>query len=312
KLKKLSILKADLNRISLLPETIGNCESLTELVLTENRLQSLPASIGKLKRLSNLNCDRNQLTLLPKQIGGCSSLNVFCVRDNYLKKIPPELSQAIELHVLDVSGNRLSYLPMSLTTLHLKALWLSENQSKPLLTFQPDEDPESGEKVLTCVLLPQQPSESGFDNLARFGGLESLVNGMADEAWDDKAMNRISSIHFLDEGEEDDDDEKGTLLRRATPHPGELKSLKKTAENIRNDLNAAKGLDSNKNEECRNRHGNPPPRTGCQSWAVPDFSWLSTKERLQGGPRMFTVKNNVFGRYSDLQRSKEKAEPAEE
>ncbi|MEQ2187486.1 Leucine-rich repeat-containing protein 1, partial [Goodea atripinnis] len=40
----------------------------------------------------------------------------------------------------------------------------------------------------------------------------------------------------------------GTLLRRATPHPGELKSLKKTAENIRNDLNAAKGLDSNKNE----------------------------------------------------------------
>lgn len=55
---------------------------------------------------------------------------------------------------------RLTYLPMSLTTLRLKALWLSENQSQPLLTFQTDEDPESGEKVLTCVLLPQQPCES--------------------------------------------------------------------------------------------------------------------------------------------------------
>jgi len=54
---------------------------------------------------------------------------------------------------------RLTHLPMSLTTLRLKALWLSENQSKPLLTFQTDQDPDSGEKVLTCVLLPQQPCE---------------------------------------------------------------------------------------------------------------------------------------------------------
>lgn len=54
---------------------------------------------------------------------------------------------------------RLTQLPMSLTTLRLKALWLSENQSQPLLTFQTDVDPDTGEKVLTCVLLPQQPCE---------------------------------------------------------------------------------------------------------------------------------------------------------
>ena len=41
---------------------------------------------------------------------------------------------------------------------------------------------------------------------------------------------------------------QGTLLRRATPHPGELKTMKKVVENLRNDMNAAKGLDSNKNE----------------------------------------------------------------
>lgn len=39
KLRKLSILKADQNRLTYLPEGIGNCESLTELVLTENQLQ---------------------------------------------------------------------------------------------------------------------------------------------------------------------------------------------------------------------------------------------------------------------------------
>lgn len=56
---------------------------------------------------------------------------------------------------------RLTYLPLSLTTLKLKALWLSDNQSQPLLTFQTDTDPETGEKILTCVLLPQMPSEPG-------------------------------------------------------------------------------------------------------------------------------------------------------
>ena len=55
--------------------------------------------------------------------------------------------------------SRLAHLPLSLTTLKLKALWLSENQSQPLLTFQTDQDPDTGEKVLTCVLLPQQPCE---------------------------------------------------------------------------------------------------------------------------------------------------------
>ncbi|XP_029691509.1 leucine-rich repeat-containing protein 1 [Takifugu rubripes] len=249
KLKKLSILKADQNRLTYLPESIGNCESLTELVLTENRIQSLPRSIGKLKRLSNFNCDRNQLTSLPKEIGGCQALNVFCVRENRLMRIPSELSQATELHVLDVSGNRLPNLPISLITLRLKALWLSVNQSQPLLTFQTDVDHETGEKVLTCVLLPQQPSDDTdvSESLARCGAVESLVNDMADDTWDSKAVNRHSAIHFLDD-DYDEDDEKGTLLRRATPHPGELKTMKKAAENLRNDLNAAKSLDSNKNE----------------------------------------------------------------
>lgn len=60
---------------------------------------------------------------------------------------------------------RLPNLPISLTTLRLKALWLSVNQSQPLLTFQTDVDSETGEKVLTCVLLPQQPSADNNGNV---------------------------------------------------------------------------------------------------------------------------------------------------
>ncbi|MBN3276511.1 LRRC1 protein, partial [Polyodon spathula] len=358
KIKQLSILKVDQNRLTHLPESIGECENLTELVLTDNQLLRLPRSIGKLWKMSNFNCDRNRLMTLPKEIGGCTSLNVFCVRENRLARIPAEISQATELHVLDVAGNRLMYLPMSLTTLKLKALWLSENQSQPLLTFQTDVDIETGEKVLTCVLLPQMPSKpesqvivcsivpcyisylcicfimhmylfaviagqllkrhrvhtncfkisknviyllphqwrnvlymknrwiyfsnifspyanvgisstnerlfscikrvktclltanvTGWYNLACCGEIDSLVNETSDEAWNDRVVNRISAIRFQEEEKDDENDEgKATLLRRATPHPGELKTMKKTAENLRNDMNAAKGLDSNKNK----------------------------------------------------------------
>ncbi|KAG9275042.1 leucine-rich repeat-containing protein 1 isoform X3 [Astyanax mexicanus] len=307
KLKRLSILKADQNRLVQLPESIGSCESLTELVLTENHLMSLPRSIGKLKKLSNFNCDRNRLTSLPKEIGGCSSLNVLCVRDNRLSRIPSELSQATELHVFDVSGNRLAFLPMSLTTLRLKALWLSDNQSQPLLTFQTDVDPESGEKVLTCVLLPQQPCESdkGSDNLARCGALESLVNDMADDTWDNRAMHRISAIRFL-EDDDDEDDEKGTLLRRATPHPGELRTMKKVVENLRNDLNAAKGLDSNKNEACRT--AKPSGSNGSHGWPIPGLRWVTGKELLPSALGLFPVNSAEHGRSSSPEKDAEEIE----
>uniref|UniRef100_A0A8C6I9T0 Leucine rich repeat containing 1 n=1 Tax=Mus spicilegus TaxID=10103 RepID=A0A8C6I9T0_MUSSI len=249
KLKKLSILKLDQNRLTQLPEAIGDCENLTELVLTENRLLTLPKSIGKLKKLSNLNADRNKLVSLPKEIGGCCSLTMFCIRDNRLTRLPAEVSQAMELHVLDVAGNRLHHLPLSLTTLKLKALWLSDNQSQPLLTFQTDIDRTTGEKILTCVLLPQMPSEPICqESLPRCGALESLVTDISEEAWNDRSVHRVSAIRFLEDEKDEDENETRTLQRRATPHPGELKNMKKTVENLRNDMNAAKGLDSNKNE----------------------------------------------------------------
>lgn len=39
KLQKLSILKVDQNRLNCLPESIGSCESLAELILTENQIK---------------------------------------------------------------------------------------------------------------------------------------------------------------------------------------------------------------------------------------------------------------------------------
>uniref|UniRef100_A0A8C9TGT4 Protein scribble homolog n=1 Tax=Scleropages formosus TaxID=113540 RepID=A0A8C9TGT4_SCLFO len=231
-LKQLSILKMDQNRLTHLTESVGQCENLSELMLTENLLQTLPRTLGKLKKLTNLNADRNRLTSIPQELGGCASLNVLSLRDNCVSRLPADLANATELHVLDVAGNRLQNLPFALANLNLKAMWLAENQSQPMLKFQTESDEGTGEKVLTCYLLPQQPSSS----------LENLLQNSMDGSWTDSNLNRVSVIQFQEEArsEEGGEDDAAGLQRRATPHPSELKVMKKVIEERRNEAYAAR------------------------------------------------------------------------
>ncbi|XP_036452810.1 protein scribble homolog isoform X8 [Colossoma macropomum] len=251
-LKQLSIFKVDQNRLVHLTDSIGECENLTELMLTENLLQSLPRSLGKLKKLTNLNVDRNRVSSVPAELGGCASLNVLSLRDNRVGKLPAELANATELHVLDVAGNRLQNLPFALANLNLKAMWLAENQSQPMLKFQTEDDERTGEKVLTCYLLPQQPTPS----------LENLLQSSVDESWPtDTNLNRVSVIQFQEEAKPEEEDEESAaerkqgLQRRATPHPSELKVMKNVIEARRNEAYTSKpdddDLECPDNEEKR-------------------------------------------------------------
>ena len=164
KLRKLTIFKIDQNRLTSLNANIGYCVSLQELVLTENYITSLPSTIGELTNLTNLNIDRNKLEYLPPEIGNLVNLGVLSLRENQLHILPHEIGTCAELHVLDVSGNRLPHLPFTLTNLNLKALWLAENQAKPMLNFQTDYDENTGEQVLTCFLLPQMEYQPDDEN----------------------------------------------------------------------------------------------------------------------------------------------------
>ncbi|CAI2725335.1 unnamed protein product [Schistosoma spindalis] len=159
-LDKLIILKLNQNRLLTVTPTIGNCSSLQELYLTENFLSKLPSSIGNLVSMFHLNVDQNQLTELPPEIGQCSSLNILSLRENNLHRLPNEIGNCTRLRVLDVSGNRLDRLPFSLSRCSLTALWLSQNQSQPVITLQRDVDPVTQEQYLTCYLLPQDQLDS--------------------------------------------------------------------------------------------------------------------------------------------------------
>ncbi|XP_023364153.1 protein scribble homolog isoform X2 [Otolemur garnettii] len=279
-LKQLSILKVDQNRLCEVPEAIGDCENLSELILTENLLTALPHSLGKLTKLTNLNVDRNHLEVLPPEIGGCVALSVLSLRDNRLAVLPPELAHTAELHVLDVAGNRLRSLPFALTHLNLKALWLAENQAQPMLRFQTEDDAQTGEKVLTCYLLPQQPLPC----------LEDLgQQGSPSESWSDTLPSRVSVIQFLEAptGDEDAEEaaaEKQGLQRRATPHPSELKVMKKSVEGRRSEACPGKP-----------EPGPPPPpeegkrlstESGLSGGSQPSISTASTGEPTSPGAEL--------------------------
>ncbi|XP_062525011.1 protein lap4 isoform X7 [Bombyx mori] len=214
-LYKLTILKLDQNRLHTLNENVGRCTNLQELILTENFLTELPDSIGNLNKLTVLNVDRNSLAEIPMDIGNMTLLGVLSLRDNKLTKLPNELGNCTSLHVLDVSGNRLQYLPYTLVNLELKAVWLSENQAQPLLTFQTDRDESTGENVLTCFLLPQLSYTQQPDTSV------SRDRDSDNEDWEEKEASRTHSVKFT----EDVSDVRETpFVRQNTPHPKDLKA----------------------------------------------------------------------------------------
>ena len=250
-LRKLTIFKIDQNRLVALNPHIGMCVSLQELVVTENFLTELPTSLGHLTKITNLNLDRNRLEFLPSEIGNLTVLGVLSLRENRLCELPSEIGNCRELHVLDVCGNRLRHLPFSLTSLNLKALWLSENQAKPMLAFQTDYDENTGDQVLTCFLLPQLEgsSDEGTGSPVRgrlirgaFADSEDLYRKDKDFGEDggwfdgpddyrDPSVfeNRQSIVKFSGEKDPEDDNENDNMretnfVRQKTPHPKELKA----------------------------------------------------------------------------------------
>ncbi|XP_077288185.1 scribble planar cell polarity protein isoform X3 [Arctopsyche grandis] len=218
-LTNLTILKLDQNRLHTLNDNIGMCENMQELILTENFLTELPASVGNMSKLNNLNVDRNSLSEIPSDIGNLSMLGVLSLRDNKLTALPNDLGNCSSLHVLDVSGNRLKYLPYSLVNLNLKAVWLSENQAQPMLTFQTDRDLDTGENVLTCFLLPQLEYSKQPES-RRSGGLNDNDDSDSED-WEEREASRQHSVKFTDDMPEG---KETPFVRQNTPHPKELKA----------------------------------------------------------------------------------------
>jgi len=95
-------------RISELPDEIGDLHTLQRVILSGNELTSLPESIGQLTNLQTLDVMDNQLTLLPEWIGQLTNLQTLDVMDNQLTSLQESVGRLERLEELRLNGNPLS------------------------------------------------------------------------------------------------------------------------------------------------------------------------------------------------------------
>ncbi|WP_088892983.1 leucine-rich repeat-containing protein kinase family protein [Leptolyngbya ohadii] len=127
RLKKLRILFLSNNQFETVPEVLSQCPQLSMvgfksnqiktlpenalpplvrwLILTHNRLQTLPASIGNLTRLQKLMLAGNELRSLPDELANCKNLELIRLAANQLPALPVWLFDLPRLSWLAYSGN---------------------------------------------------------------------------------------------------------------------------------------------------------------------------------------------------------------
>jgi Leucine rich repeat len=111
-LRSLRTLDLGHNLLTNVPQALGDLEGLSDfLYLHDNRLTSLPESLGRLGRLRYLNISENAFKMLPECICNMKGLIELRLSDNHLTELPETIGQLSELRELHLRNNELRSLP---------------------------------------------------------------------------------------------------------------------------------------------------------------------------------------------------------
>lgn len=118
------------NKLTRLPESIGNLTTLTSLDLNLNRLIKIPESIGNLNQLVELDISQNYREFtLPDSIGQLQNLRTLNISTNKVTSIPHTIENLNNLEKLYIYGNKIQSLPNAICALtNLKELAAYKNQ----------------------------------------------------------------------------------------------------------------------------------------------------------------------------------------
>lgn len=237
-MKSLVALKLDENQLQELPESICQLENLEEIMVSHNDLFKLPSTMGLLRQLRFLTADENLLRFLPNEICSCTNLTILSVRGNKLTKVPLDIGRLTHLRVINVVNNFLTQLPVTILNLRLlSALWISDNQSQPLMPLQKEFNENAQSYFLTCYLLPQvvpisdQASKGDDDDdlnnrlskkmQLHHDNVPSNANAIAGKRRICFASDPVQEVMTIEQ--------TGRLMRSPTPYPKELRMMSKFA-----------------------------------------------------------------------------------
>ncbi len=122
-LKRLKIIFASNNQFEILPESLGQCECLEMVGFKSNKIKHVPASSLPVK-LRWLILTDNKIPSLPNTLGERPSLQKLALAGNQLSQLPTNLAQLINLELVRISANKLTEFPDQLLALP-KLAWLA-------------------------------------------------------------------------------------------------------------------------------------------------------------------------------------------
>ena len=145
RLGKLRVLFCSENRFTHLPEVLASCANLQMvgfksnairtvpaaalapalrwLILTDNQIEALPASIGSCVRLQKLMLAGNRLANLPDAMTGCVGLEMLRLSANRFEALPDWLLQLPRLTWLAFGGNPISSAPRGYSSPVARVRW---------------------------------------------------------------------------------------------------------------------------------------------------------------------------------------------
>uniref|UniRef100_A0A182W8P1 Calponin-homology (CH) domain-containing protein n=1 Tax=Anopheles minimus TaxID=112268 RepID=A0A182W8P1_9DIPT len=127
-LHSLSYLDLRNNQLSVLPREICALP-LQVLLVSNNRLATLPDELGRMEKLTELDAACNQITHLPARMGDLRNMRSLNLRSNQLVYLPRDLT-CLQLAFLDISSNKIATLPVELR--HMTSLVDLELSNNPL------------------------------------------------------------------------------------------------------------------------------------------------------------------------------------
>jgi len=107
KMPQLDIIGFKANQIQAISETAIPANTRW-LILTNNKIEQLPASIGNCHRMQKLMLAGNQLTGLPASLANCHNLELLRISANRLETLPEWLWELPKLSWLAFAGNKFS------------------------------------------------------------------------------------------------------------------------------------------------------------------------------------------------------------
>jgi internalin A len=116
------------NELTRVPEIIGKLDKLQQLYLNDNAIGKVSEAIGQLKELKELYLNNNRLTAVPASIVRLDKLRDLHLHNNKLAAVPDHIGRLTKLRELHLQYNELTRVPETIGKLDkLQQLYLHEN-----------------------------------------------------------------------------------------------------------------------------------------------------------------------------------------